>query len=374
MISVNDLEVHILEAFPTVSSVDEKPLILLLHGFPELAYSWRKVMVPLADAGYRVVAPDARGYGRTYPKDKPVQPVQFSDDLMPYRPLNLITDVIGLVYSLGYSTVAAVVGHDAGSPIAGLCALARPDLFRSVVMMSAPLPSLPPPATSSSTRSSNPPAQVINELLATLNPPRKHYTMYYSTPSANSDMQHPPQGLHDFIRAYYHVKSADWETNRPYRLPSSSPTDLAVMPHYYIMPLRETMPETVARDAPSRDEVQNKGSKWLSEEELQVYVEEYGRTGFQGGLNIYRVTTDPKWMEDLKVFYRKRIEVPAMFIAGMQDWGVYQNPGAAEALKERTCEKMDDEDFVLIEGAGHWVQQEQPGRVVDEILRFLRKI
>lgn len=369
IVTVNDLSAHILEAYPTRSSPSPFPLIVLLHGFPELAYSWRKVMVPLADAGYHVIAPDSRGYGRTTSISSGNAPIQFSDDISPYRPLNLATDVISLVYTLGYNTVAAVVGHDAGSPIAGLCALARPDLFRSVVMMSSQLPSPPPPSNSISPTKSF--AQATKEALALLDPPRKHYTMYYSTPEANADLHHPSQGLHDFIRAYYHAKSADCDTNQPYRLPSSSPADLAVIPHYYIMPLHESMPETVAHIAPSKAEVESRGSRWLPEEELQVYVEEYERTGFQGGLNRYRCLTDPKWTEDLRVFYGKRVAVPAMFIAGKKDWGVYQYPGMVETMKSKTCERLSDENFVLIEGAGHWVQQEQPAKVVSELLRFL---
>ena len=115
--------------------------MLLLHGFPELAYSWRKVMLPLAAAGYHVIAPDQRGYGRTTGWDG-----SYDADPDPFRILNMVRDAIGLVYALGYRSVAGVVGHDAGSPVAAWCALIRPDIFRSVVLMSSPFagpPSLP---------------------------------------------------------------------------------------------------------------------------------------------------------------------------------------------------------------------------------------
>jgi pimeloyl-ACP methyl ester carboxylesterase len=143
------------------------------------------------------------------------------------------------------------------------------------------------------------------------------------------------------------------------------------MPNYYIMPLHETMAQVVQHDAPSLSEISH--NTWLTEEELAVYTAEYTKTGFQGGLNGYRTITDGRWSEDLMVFSRKRIEVPAMFLAGQKDWGVYQLPGAVEIMKAQACEKMAEEDFVLIQGAGHWVQQEAPEAVVEHLLRFLRK-
>jgi len=120
---VNGLRMHVLEA-----GFEEKdrPCILLLHGFPELAYSWRKLMVPFAAAGFHVVAPDQRGYGRTTGWD-----ADYDGDLAPFRLLNLARDALGLVSALGHRSVAAVVGHDFGAPVAAWCALVRPDVFRS---------------------------------------------------------------------------------------------------------------------------------------------------------------------------------------------------------------------------------------------------
>ena len=366
---INELEVHILEASPP--SAEPKPLLLLLHGFPEIAYSWRKLMAPLSEAGYHVVAPDQRGFGRTKSLTQPSAQIHFDNDLAPFRMLNLVKDIICLVYALGYTSVASVVGHDFGSPVAGYCALIRPDIFKSVVMMSVPGP--PSPSSNpSNAPAAKPPGLSMSEQFAALDPPRKHYMMYFSTADANAHLCDPPQGLHAFLRAYYHVKSADWAHNQPYRLPLPTASHLAVIPHYYVMPLHETMPECVARDAPSPEEVEN--NTWLPENELAVYVAEYSSTGFQGGLNWYRAMTDAKWTSDMLVFAGKRIEVPAMFIAGKQDWGVYQNPGAVEAMREKVCGNMCDEDYVLVDGAGHWVQQEKAGVVVEHLLRFLGKV
>ena len=105
----NGVTLHVLEAgFET----EGRPCVLLLHGFPELAYSWRKVLLPLADAGFHVVAPDQRGYGRSGGTD-----VAFDDDLVPFTLLNHVRDALGLVFALGHHSVAAVVGHDYGSPV-----------------------------------------------------------------------------------------------------------------------------------------------------------------------------------------------------------------------------------------------------------------
>jgi pimeloyl-ACP methyl ester carboxylesterase len=285
--------------------------------------------------------------------------------------LNLTKDIVSLVYALGYQSTAAVIGHDCGSLVAGYCALIRPDIFKSVVMMSCPFTGVtffplnePLPKQSL--------LQLMSEQLAGLNPPRKHYAVYYSTPQASMDISEAPQGLHSFLRAYYHVKSADWTQNQPHRLPSFCPSSLALLPTYYVMPLHETMAQVVQTTAPSAAEIGQ--ITWLTEEELAVYTAEYMATGLQGALNWYRAMTDLRWLEDLMVFSGKRIEIPAMFIGGKQDWGVFQFPGDAEKMRREVCEKMLEEDFVLLEGAGHWVQQEAPEAVVEQLLRFLRKV
>ena len=132
---INGLCMHVLEAgFETKG----RPCILLLHGFPELAFSWRKVMPALADAGYHVIAPDQRGYGRTTGWR-----ADYDGDLAPFRLFNLVRDALGLVAAFGYRQVD-VVGHDFGSPVAAWCALIRPDAFRSVTLMSAPFGGPPP--------------------------------------------------------------------------------------------------------------------------------------------------------------------------------------------------------------------------------------
>src|SRR3954465_1967050 len=201
---VNGLDIHILEAGYVPAG---RPLVVLLHGFPEIAYSWRKVMPALADAGFHAVAPDLRGYGRTTGWS-----ANYDDDLRPFRLLNCVRDVLGLVAALGCREAAAVVGHDFGASVAAWCALVRPDVFRSLALMSAPSagrPELPFASDSApgAKRPAPPASPTIHEALASLPRPRKHYQWYYSTRPANAQMWYCRQGIHNFMRAYFHHKS-----------------------------------------------------------------------------------------------------------------------------------------------------------------------
>jgi len=355
---VNGMRMHVLEAgFETLY----RPLVLLMHGFPELAYSWRKIMVPLAAAGFHVVAPDQRGYGRTTGWDP-----DYDGDLGSYRLLNLARDTLGLMTAIGYRSAAAVIGHDFGASVAAWCALVRPDVFHSVALMSAPFagpPALPEAAANGSA------GEDIHTALAALPRPRKHYQWYYSTRPANADMHGCPQGVHDFLRAYFHHKSADWADNKPYPLASWTAPELAKMPTYYIMDRDRNMAETVAAEMPLAAEIA--ACRWLPDHELAVYAEEYGRTGFQGGLQWYRVRTSGRFEGELQLFAGRTIDVPSLFVAGKSDWGTYQRPGAIERMQDAACTQMVG--CHLLDGAGHWVQQEQPEAVTELLVQFLRR-
>lgn len=356
----NGLRVHVLEAG---FEAGDRPAVLLLHGFPELAYSWRKVMLPLAQAGFHVIAPDQRGYGRTTGWD-----ADYDGDVAPFRLLNLARDALGLVAAIGHASVAAVIGHDFGSPVAACCALARPDVFRSVVLMSAPFAGLP--ALPLGDVPVFAPAADLHVELARLARPRKHYQWYYSTRGADAEMRHCPQGLHAFLRAYYHYKSADWPGNRPFALSGRTAAEMAKLPDYYVMDLHKGMSETVAPQMPSTAEIA--ANNWLPEHELAVYSAEFARTGFQGGLQWYRCQTDGKSNGDLQLFAGRRIDVPSTFIAGRSDWGPWQAPGALQSMQASACTQMRGCHWV--DGAGHWVQQEQPAEVARLLLEFLREL
>lgn len=359
---VNGIAMHVLEAGHESSG---RPALLLVHGFPELAYSWRKVMRPLADAGFHVIAPDQRGYGRSGGTE-----VTFDDDLTPFSTLNRVRDLLALIHALGHREVAAVVGHDFGSPVAAWCALTRPDVFRAVLMMSAPFAGAPRLAFDTANHPPPPaaPQPDMDEGLTRLSPPRKHYQTYYTTREANQNMWQAPQGLHAFLRAYYHAKSADWPGNHPAPLAGNTPAEFAKLPRYYVMDLAKGMAEQVAADMPTPAQIA--ACQWLPDRELAVYAAEYGRTGFQGGLNSYRVGRVARLSAELTLFAGRTIDVPASFISGKSDWGVFQRAGSFEAMQQTACTRFVEAR--LVEGAGHWVQQEQPQAVVDGVLRLVR--
>jgi pimeloyl-ACP methyl ester carboxylesterase len=205
---------------------------------------------------------------------------------------------------------------------------------------------------------------------AALARPRKHYQWYYSTPQAYAEMWHPPGGIAAFLRAYFHMKSADWTlpdgapANLPLRLGGLTATELARLPTYYVMDAAQGMAETVAPHWPA-----GPAPSWLDDAAMAVYAGEYGRTGFQGGLNWYRGRTTGRFSAQESLFAGVAIRVPALFLGGVADWGVFQFPGALEAMQQRAFAAM--RKVQLVEGAGHWVQQEQPEAVVRLVLEFL---
>ena len=213
-----------------------------------------------------------------------------------------------------------------------------------------------------------PKAPDIHAALAALTRPRKHYQWYQSTREANENQWHAKQGLHSFLRAYYHHKSADWKGNKPYELKGWIAEELAKMPTYYVMDLAEGMAESVAKEMPSPAEIA--ANKWMTDDEMRVYSTEYERNGFQGGLNWYRVRTSGLVGREYEAFAGRTIDQPSTFISGKSDWGNYQTPGALERMQKHACTNM--KQIHLVEGAGHWVQQEQADEVNRLLLQFLK--
>lgn len=361
--SASELSYHVIE-----SGSKGNPLIILLHGFPELAYSWRKVMPVLARSDFYVVAFDQRGYGRTTGWDASSFE---SVDLRTFAQTNLVRDVIVLVKRLGYHKVECIVGHDFGCVPASLAALSRPDIFRRIVLLGHPFLGSPKLPFDIAPEEEELVAKLdLEEELRQLDPPRKHYRWYYSTAKANKEMA-PREGLFEFLRGYFHLKSADAH-NDPRPIRDMTAQELAILPHYYVMPLELGMRDTVAQDMTGEEieKMRENCPRWFPDAEVDVYVNEFGRTGFQGGFNWYRVMTNPELQRDVDVFAGKKIEVPLLYITGTKDWLIYQRPGSIDKMRG-AC--TDFRGVKWIENAGHWVQQERPEKVVEHILECLGK-
>ena len=354
---INGLDIHYLESG---ENKENSELIVLLHGFPELSFSWRKILPILSDNGYHVVAPDQRGFGSTIGAD-----LTYTDNLSDFSNINLATDIYLFITRLGYKKVKCIVGHDSGVGPASWLALIRPDIFSNLVIMSGPFTGPPNPITISED-AYIPDTDKMDYDLDKLSVPRKHYQSYYRTKLANKDMMESKQGLRSFIRAYYHYKSADWKDNKPFELTSWTSQELSKMPTYYIMNKSMNMAETVNEYMPTDDEINN--CKWLDENEIDVYEKEYSKTSFQGGLNWYRAGVDYKNLQKLSLYCGKTIDIPSLFISGKNDWGTYQRPGAINKMSS-TMTRF--QGVSLVENAGHWVQQENPEKVSKIILELV---
>jgi pimeloyl-ACP methyl ester carboxylesterase len=373
--NVNGLTVNILEAgFETPG----RPLVLMLHGFPNLAYSWRKVMPALAAAGYYAVAPDCRGFGRTSGWDD-----SWDADPQPFLMLNLVRDQIALVSALGYRTTAMMVGHDQGSLLAAFGALIRPDMFPRLTLIGGGFGGAPLFPFNTANGAPVPHPDYTNAELeaeyAKLDPPRRGYQDYWASPEADRDMKHVPPGMTAFFRAFYYMKSADFPGNR--NLQPLHPVNTAkeaadqnarVIPEYYVMRRGISMPATVAAVMP--DAAYIKACKWLTEPECEVYGQEYTRSGWTGALHEYRHRRNnsyaPTVAEQL-TFSGRAIDVPSQVIAGKEDWGANRTVGGPMNIGKTGYTQF--KGVHMVEGAGHWAHEEQPERVSELLIGFLRE-
>ncbi len=304
-----------------VAEQGEGPLVLLCHGWPELWYSWRHQIPALAAAGYHAVAPDMRGFGQS----------EAPADVQAYNVLHLVGDLVALAAALG-EREAVIVGHDWGANIAWTAALLRPDLFRAVVAMSVPF--RPRPAVAP---------------LAALRQAGLHrfYWVYFQEPGvAEAEFERDPAAT---LRRILYSGSGDaprGEDNMPLTLPEDGGF-LA----------RTTDPDTLPA--------------WLTEDDLAIMTAEYARTGFRGGLNYYR-NIDRNW-ELTAPWQGAVVQPPALFIAGTRDV-VIQTPMGKAALEAMPASVPDLRRTVMLEGAGHWIQQERPAEVNTALLAFLAEV
>jgi pimeloyl-ACP methyl ester carboxylesterase len=308
-LSANGIAVHVAEA-------GTGPLVVLLHGFPELWYSWRHQLPVLAAAGYHAVAPDLRGYGGS--------DVSAADE--GYAPSNLAADVVGLLDALG-ADKAVLVGHDWGANIAWACAELFPARVAGLVGLSVPYRPRPPV----------PPSEVLRQFL-----PCEAIPSPYPLGVTEAELEADPRrSLRLFL----------------YALSGEAPPGL--VPRLFQEPapagrVLDSMPEP------------NKLPGWLSDADLDEYARAYARTGFRGPLGVYR-NQDRDWQEHPEIG-SAGVQQPALFIGGRRDPAVLF--GQLEPMEAAVPNLRR---IVLLPDCGHWTQQERPGDVNDELLAFLQR-
>lgn len=394
--------------------------LLLVHGFPELAFSWRKVMPLLAQAGYFVIAADMLGYGGTRVRydENGKEPnrhdeemnhrVEFHAGLERYNMLYNVGQLTGLlktmrkIYPSENNKLASVIGHDMGSSIAANLALLHPELVDSLIMMSAPYTGPPSPESVTLPTSLRDLQTAKSEMLNRLSSiHRKHYQLYFTTEAASQDFNSSTlEDLRRIYCGYYYYKSAHHSSNTGASAPQSlgekwTLAGIQKLPYYYLMEDTKSMRQTVLDNTPPLEEMLEAMSGWMTLEELQYYVRSFYRTGFQGGLNHYRArlaqdssgdtaklrshlyfSPDTSLANAQKSEDAARIKVPGIFISGRHDWGTYQDPGSLSVM---SSDRVFDPPALfkgvkLVDGAGHWVQQEQPELLVEIILRFMQDL
>jgi len=310
---VGGLRMHAAVAGPA-----DGPAVLLCHGFPESWYSWRHQLDALADAGYRVIAPDQRGYGQT---DAPAE-------VEAYTQLHLVGDLVGLLHELGIES-ATVVGHDWGGPVAWNAALLRPDLFHAVAGLSVPFGPRVPGAIR--------PTDMMRSALGD----GFLYILYFQEVGvAEAELDSDIRGT---IRRILYSLSGDIPPS-DFRFFDPGATcfkDLMREP--------ETLPD------------------WLTDDDLDVFTAEFERKGtFRHGLNWYR-TIDRSW-ELLAPFAHAKVLQPALFIGAERDAIFGQTRDSVAATKEWVPQLREP---VWVPDCGHWIQQEEPEIVNRALLDFL---
>ena len=313
-IETNSIKMHIAEQ-------GQGPLVILCHGFPELWYSWRHQLPALAEAGYYVVAPDQRGYGQT---DKP-------EAIEAYNILQLTGDIVGLVHALGEQQ-AIIVGHDWGAPVAWHCALLRPDIFRTVVLLSVPY-------LRRSWTDIRP-----TEAMKRMAGENQFYQLYFQQPGkAEAELE---ADVGKSLRMLLYSASGDPSAEKRWRFLFGK--DEALLDSV-------TLPERLP--------------PWLTEQEIAFFTGEFKRSGFRGGLNWYR-NLDRMW--ELTPFLSgAKVNQPSLFVAGEFDAVIAIYREAFDALEE-TMPNLQKK--VLLPGAGHWIQQERPAEVNKLLVEFLESL
>jgi pimeloyl-ACP methyl ester carboxylesterase len=309
-----------------IAEMGKGPLVLLLHGFPESWYSWRHQLPALAKAGYRAVAPDLRGYGKS---DKPAA-------VEAYDIRHLAADAVGILDALGEKS-AVLIGHDWGSIVAWNTILMYPERFTALVPMSVPYNGRPPVS----------PLETMKKSVGD----NFFYIVYFQEPGvAEAEFDKEPR---EFLSRIYPAVAANLTPGTPPTPPEITDPKRSAGGWIRRLPKFKTLPP------------------WLTQQDLDYYVEEFTHAGFRGGINFYR-----NWHRNWEItpeLTGKTIPQPVHFIAGAQDAVI----GGANEQQLRTSMgrvATDLRGVTLIQGAGHWVQQEKAAETNAAILGFLASL
>ncbi|MEV5848464.1 alpha/beta hydrolase [Streptomyces sp. NPDC051985] len=323
------------------------PLVLLVHGFPESWYSWRHQMDALANAGYRAVAMDPRGYGRS---SKPA-------DVAAYRITESVADCAGVVEALG-ETNCVIVGHDYGAPVAWASAWTRPDVFRAVAALSLPFGGRGQSALPGNPFGARRPMEVARELAG---PDMLFYQEYFRLPGGVAEAE-----IEEDVRSWVISGLYSLSADRP--LPAELVgVDLTSLPPDFLREfVRATMCVPRTEGFGTRLELPEKLPDWIDQDEVDFLVDELEHTGLTGPLNYYRAL-DLNW-EALGAYEGRPVTVPALFIGGDRDVATIWSQ---EAIARITEHVPDLRGSVILADCGHWIQQERPEAVNRELLGFL---
>ncbi|HEY1973128.1 MAG TPA: alpha/beta hydrolase [Pseudonocardia sp.] len=328
-------------------SAGSGPLVLFCHGFPESWHSWRHQLTALADAGYRAVALDMRGYGRS------AKPPSVSD----YRITELVADCVGVVQALG-ETSAVIVGHDWGAPVAWTAAWTRPDVFRAVAGLSVCFGGRGLMGLPGNPLGERRPSLVERELAG---PGLLFYQEHFRSEAGSAEVRDDVRG---WLRAAAYGFSA-----APPLPPQLAGVDLTALPEdmlgQYVRTALCLPPGSRLVDRlPPPPEVL---PDWITEPDLDLLVGEFERTGLEGGLNYYRCV-DLNW-ELLAGYAGTPVSVPSLFLGGDRDVATIW---AAEAIRLLPTTQSDLRGSIILPDCGHWIQQEKADEVNAALLEFLK--
>lgn len=315
-VEANGLMLHITEQ-------GHGPLVILCHGFPETSHVWRHQLVALSNAGFRAVAPDLRGFGKS----------EIPAEQSAYTPLHVVGDMVDIVKQLGEKE-AVIVGGDWGATIAWQAAQLRPDVFRAVVALGVPMMGRAPML----------PSKLFPKTDAA------QFYIHYFCEHGRAELEFGRDVPQTLRKIYFAASGSAGDRGDP-----ATPNPFGMVPSEG--ELLSHLPEPA--ELPS----------WLHKSDFQAFVDAFESSGFLGGLSYYR-NLDQNWLME-SALVGKKIEVPAAFLIGERDTGLSM-PGMDQIIAAMPALVPNLKLSKVVPKAGHWLQQEAPDEVNQAIIGFLR--